>query len=108
MGRRALGTSPRVTKPTRMRAKVSPFGATERSPSAMKRNDAPQMRPGPRSSSQSAIPRVGVRIGLGEHGRHGRRRDVERGAQGRGNHEVAVSSRVVASRSAAAEAENTE
>jgi len=45
-GRREAGSRDSVTKPTRMRTKVTPLGPIDRSPSAMKRNEAPQMIPG--------------------------------------------------------------
>ena len=53
IGRLAAGIVERVRKPIRMRRKVTPFGPTDSSPSAMNRNDAPQIQPGSRSSSQS-------------------------------------------------------
>ena len=54
-GFRAEGNRARVRKPIEMRTNAMPLGPMERSPSAMKRNDAPQMRPGMMSSSQSAV-----------------------------------------------------
>src|SRR5262245_34022506 len=54
--RRAAGTSDSVAKPMAMRTKVTPFGPTERRLSAMKRYEAPQMRPGRISSAQSPAP----------------------------------------------------
>ena len=50
---RAAGNSASVRKPTEILVKVTPFGATDLSPSAMNRNDAPQMIPGIATSSQS-------------------------------------------------------
>ena len=52
-GRRAAGTKDRVAKPIRIRRKVMPFGGIAPSPSAMKRNEAPQMSPGAARRSQS-------------------------------------------------------
>ena len=52
-GPRAAGISDSVRKPTRMRTNVTPFGPRASSPSAMNRNDAPQMTPGRISSSES-------------------------------------------------------
>src|SRR5712692_11273363 len=52
IGRRAAGTSESVRNPIAMRVNVTPFGATASRPSAMNRNDAPQMQPGRISSSQ--------------------------------------------------------
>ena len=46
IARREPGNSARVRNPTRMRVKVTPLGPIASSPSAMKRNDAPQMTPG--------------------------------------------------------------
>src|SRR5712691_3343102 len=51
--RRAAGTSDSVRKPTAMRTNVTPFATAASSPSAMNRNDAPQLQPGRISSSQS-------------------------------------------------------
>ena len=45
-GRRAAGTIERVRKPMSRRTKVTPRGAMASSPSAMNRNDAPQIVPG--------------------------------------------------------------
>jgi hypothetical protein len=45
-GRREAGSRDSVIKPTRMRTKVTPLGPIDASPSAMKRNEAPQMIPG--------------------------------------------------------------
>jgi hypothetical protein len=42
-----------VRKPIAIRAKVTPLGATASSPSAMNKNDAPQITPGTTSSAQS-------------------------------------------------------
>ncbi len=44
--RRAAGTTDKVKKPIKIRRKVMPFGGMAVSPSAMSRNDVPQMRPG--------------------------------------------------------------
>src|SRR6476661_11032327 len=52
-GRREPRNTARVRKPTRMRVKVTPFGPITSRPSAMKRNDAPQMTPGTMSRIQS-------------------------------------------------------
>jgi hypothetical protein len=52
-GRREPGNSASVRKPTRMRVNVTPFGPIASRPSAMKRNDAPQMTPGTMSRIQS-------------------------------------------------------
>ena len=49
---RAEGKQARVRKPMTMRTKATPLGPMARSPSAMKRNDAPQIRPGRMSKSQ--------------------------------------------------------
>jgi hypothetical protein len=43
----------RVRKPIAMRAKVTPFGSTAFKPSAMNRNDAPQIMPGRTNNAQS-------------------------------------------------------
>ena len=53
IGRRAAGIADSVRNPIRIRRNVTPFGPTDSSPSAMKRNDAPQMQPGRTRSSQS-------------------------------------------------------
>ena len=53
--RRASGTRARVTKPMRIRRKVIPFGGRAVRPSAMKRNDAPQMRPGAARRNHSNV-----------------------------------------------------
>src|SRR5262245_61448150 len=54
--RRAAGTSDSAPKPMARRTKVTPFGPIERRLSAMKRYEAPQMRPGRISSAQSPAP----------------------------------------------------
>jgi hypothetical protein len=46
IGRRADGTSDSVTNQTAIRTNVTPIGATACSPSAMNKNDAPQITPG--------------------------------------------------------------
>ncbi len=51
-GRRAAGTAERVRKPMSSRAKVTPRGAMASSPSAMNRNDAPQIVPGTTSNAR--------------------------------------------------------
>ncbi len=51
-GLRAEGKQARVRKPMAMRKKARPLGLMARRPSAMKRNDAPQIRPGSTSKSQ--------------------------------------------------------
>ena len=53
IGARAAGTNDSVANPTAIRTKVTPSGASASRPSAMNRNDAPQMRPGSTSSAQS-------------------------------------------------------
>ena len=66
-GRREPGNSARVRNPTRMRVKVTPLGPIASSPSAMKRNDAPQMTPGTMSRIQSMnAPRHRRRLERGE------------------------------------------
>src|SRR3954468_1748176 len=55
MGLRAAGKNESVAKPIAMRMNETPFGAIARKPSAMKRNDAPQMMPGVATRSQSAV-----------------------------------------------------
>ena len=57
IGCRAPGTRLSVRKPMRMRMNVTPSGATAVSPSAMKRNEAPQITPGRTMSSQSITAR---------------------------------------------------
>src|SRR4051812_22136984 len=54
MGFLAAGNKESVAKPIAMRMNETPFGAIARRPSAMKRNDAPQMTPGVATRSQSA------------------------------------------------------
>ena len=51
-GFREEGNNASVANPTQIRMKQTPFGPSERSPSAMNRNDAPEIRPGITSSSQ--------------------------------------------------------
>ena len=53
IGLRAPGTRLRVRNPIAMRMNVTPSGGTAVSPSAMKRNEAPQITPGRTMSSQS-------------------------------------------------------
>ena len=53
IARREPEKSARVTNPTRMRVKVTPFGPIASRPSAMKRKEAPQMTPGTISRIQS-------------------------------------------------------
>jgi hypothetical protein len=53
IGLRAAGIKDSVAKPMTIREKVTPFGATDFKPSAMNRNEAPQMRPGMTTRSQS-------------------------------------------------------
>src|SRR3954454_9119843 len=53
IGRRDAGSTDRVRKPTAMRQKVTPLGPIASSPSAMNRNDAPQMTPGRTSNVPS-------------------------------------------------------
>src|SRR5262245_57863194 len=52
-GRRADGNRDSVKNPIAMRLNVTPLGATAARPSAMNRNDAPQMTPGTTSSATS-------------------------------------------------------
>src|SRR5438067_9543240 len=52
---RAAGKKESVRNPMTMRMNETPFGAVARNPSAMKRNDAPQMIPGMATRSQSAV-----------------------------------------------------
>ena len=54
-GRRTPGTSESVRKPMSRRTKVTPSGAIASSPSAMNRNDAPQITPGTTSSARSSM-----------------------------------------------------
>ena len=54
IGLRAAGNNARVAAPTKRRTKVMPLGPMAFNPSAMKRNDAPQMIPGVAISGQSA------------------------------------------------------
>src|SRR5262245_15667281 len=54
IGRRADGTNDSVAKPSAIRTTVSPMGATACSPSAMNRNEAPQMTPGTTISNESS------------------------------------------------------
>ena len=49
----ADGNNASVANPTQIRTNETPFGPMERSPSAMSRKEAPQMRPGMTSRSQS-------------------------------------------------------
>ena len=53
IARREPGNRARVRKPTRMRVKVTPLGPMASRPSAMKRNEAPQMAPGTMRRTQS-------------------------------------------------------
>jgi hypothetical protein len=53
IGPRAAGIIDRVMNPMAMRMKATPNAPTDSSPSAMKRNDVPQITPGPSRSSQS-------------------------------------------------------
>jgi hypothetical protein len=53
IARRDPGKTARVRNPTRMRVKVTPFGPIASSPSAMNRNEAPQMAPGTMRRIQS-------------------------------------------------------
>ena len=53
-GRRAAGTTDRVRKPMNRRMNVTPSGAMASSPSAMNRNDAPQIAPGTTSNARSS------------------------------------------------------
>ncbi len=62
---RAAGKSASAANPTRMRTKVTPFGPIARSPSAMNKNDAPQMIPGPARRSQSEGAAAGGADGRG-------------------------------------------
>jgi hypothetical protein len=55
MGFRADGNRDSVTRPIDTRTKVIPKGPTARIPSAMNRNDAPQIRPGTASNNHSAL-----------------------------------------------------
>jgi hypothetical protein len=82
IGRRAEGRNARVAKPTRIRTKVTPLGPIARSPSAMKRKEAPQITPGTTRRSQSAAPV----LGLEEEVAFGR----ERSADGEGSTEDVV------------------
>ncbi len=52
-GRRADGNRDSVRNPIAMRVNVTPFGSTAARPSAMNRNDAPQITPGTTSNAQS-------------------------------------------------------
>src|SRR4051812_40797077 len=52
---RAAGKKESVAKPMAMRMNETPFGPIARRPSAMKRNDAPQITPGVATRSQSAV-----------------------------------------------------
>ena len=53
-GCRAAGSTARVRNPMSRRMKVTPSGAIASRPSAMKRNDAPQIAPGTISSARSS------------------------------------------------------
>ena len=53
-GRRAAGTTESVRKPMTRRTNVTPSGAMASSPSAMNRNDAPQIAPGTTSNARSS------------------------------------------------------
>ena len=52
-GRRAAGTNASATNPTAKRTKVTPSGGSASSPTAISRNEQPQMRPGSATSAQS-------------------------------------------------------
>jgi hypothetical protein len=51
----ADGNNASVRKPTAIRKNATPLGPIERNPSAMKRKEAPQMRPGRTRSSQALV-----------------------------------------------------
>lgn len=51
----AAGKQASVAKPMQIRTKQTPFGPIAFKPSAMKRNEAPQMRPGRMSNSQPLV-----------------------------------------------------
>ena len=53
-GRRAAGMIESVRKPMNRRTNVTPRGAMASSPSAMNRNDAPQIAPGTTSNARSS------------------------------------------------------
>jgi hypothetical protein len=55
-GFHAAGKRARVAKPATMRRKVTPLGPTASNPSAMKRKEAPHIKPGRMSTSRSALP----------------------------------------------------
>ena len=58
IGARAAGTQESAAKPTAIRMNVTPFGAIACRPSAMNRNEAPQMIPGRTRTPQSTRPGV--------------------------------------------------
>src|SRR2546423_7056243 len=51
----AAGNSASVANPMHIRTNATPFGPMERSPSAIKRKEAPQMSPGMMRSSQPLV-----------------------------------------------------
>jgi hypothetical protein len=60
-GRRAADTRDRQANPMAARTKVTPAGAITSRPSAMNRNDAPQMTPGTTSNDREITSRRDMR-----------------------------------------------